>query len=118
MKNITLAFTLLFCSILQTQAQSETIETSKRLGLVGYLTYVKSVAEGKIQSLLADPRLASEPNKTPDFHAAYNKLKLSVDLLINQLNADLAAKNSMKSYKSINHPSGASVPPKRVTCAR
>lgn len=77
---------------------------SKKLGLVSYLTYVKSFSESKMYNLVNDKRYLDEnfAHKKDLFNSDYNLLKLQTDRFINQLNADLLSKNRMHLYKCLN----------------
>lgn len=80
----------------------ETPEDGKKLGLVSYLTYVKSFSEFKMTSLITDKEYERQPDKAKKFNSDYNLLKLATDKLINQLSADLYSKNRLRLYKKLN----------------
>jgi hypothetical protein len=91
-----------FISLFSQAPSPDPLQVSKNLGLVGYLTHVKNMAEYKIATLAANPLYKTSLNKAASFNASYNMVKLSTDKLINQLSADLYAKNNLKFYKKIN----------------
>lgn len=98
MKTVRLILILFIVNVANCQ---EFIE-SKSLGLVGYLTYVKQVSEYKMNSLVKDPNYTSMPEKAKQFNSDYNMLKLSVDLLINQISADMLNCNSLRLYRKLD----------------
>ena len=77
-------------------------ESSKELGLMSYLTTVKSMSEFKMITLATDSNYISNKEKSKDFQAEYNLLKISIDRFINQLVADMTVKNGLRHYKKIN----------------
>lgn len=83
-------------------SQDEVLKNSKNLGLMAYLTTVKSVSEAQMIRLASSPEFTTQPDKAKEFMAEYNLLKLSVDQLINQLSADLYLTNRPSRYKNIN----------------
>lgn len=101
-KNLLLV--LLIFSISNISGQNETIENTKKHGLVSYLTAVKSLAEFKMVALSSDSKYTKNENssKVKDFNSKYILLKMEVDLLVNQLSADLYDSNRLKSYRTIN----------------
>ncbi|UPT69954.1 MAG: hypothetical protein M0D53_12540 [Flavobacterium sp. JAD_PAG50586_2] len=93
---------LLFLFSLNIYSQDISID-GKDLGLVGYLTYVKTISEAKMTSLVNDENYTKKPEKALKFNSEYTLLKLSVDQLINQLSADLLSKNRLKLYRSLDN---------------
>lgn len=75
---------------------------SKELGLVSYLTTVKSISEYKLISLASNDQYKIQKDKAFEFRAQYNLIRLSVDRLINQLSADMTQKNRLKHYKVLD----------------
>jgi hypothetical protein len=88
-----------FCSTIIGQ---DVIAESKKLGLVSYLTCVKSVAEFKMINLAADSNYLKEIAKAEQFRGNYNLIRLDVDKLINQLASDMISANRIKTYKKLN----------------
>lgn len=84
------------------QSEQEILKESKELGLVSYLTTVKSLAEFKMISLASHAEYEKQKDKAQQFNSEYNLLKLSVDRMINQLSADMSIKNNLKVLKKIN----------------
>lgn len=80
----------------------ELLSSSKELGLISYLTTIKSVAEYKMISIATDPQYTSASAKVKSFQSEYNLLKLTVDRLINQTVADMAVSNKLRTYKKMN----------------
>ena len=96
--------------------ESDRLKQSKSLGLIAYLTYVKGIGEFKMTYLgsderYKDPKFSEAATK---FNAAYNLLKLSVDMFINQLSGDLYLRNRVGLFKKINRyiKSGVELPSK------
>lgn len=98
MKTIRLLLILLIVNV----ANCQELVKSKDLGLVGYLTYVKQVAEYKMNALAKDPNYTAMPDKAKQFNSEYTMLKLSVDLLINQMNADMLNCNRLRLYRKLD----------------
>lgn len=98
MKTVRLILILFIVNVANCQ---EFIE-SKSLGLVGYLTYVKQVSEYKMNALAKDPNYTTMPDKAKQFSSEYAMLKLSVDLLINQMNADMINCNRLRLYRKLD----------------
>jgi len=97
-KLIILSLVLLMSQFLNSQS----IEGSKKLGFVSYLTSLKMHSEHKMLSLASDPKYKSDNEDVLLSHAEYNKLKITVDRVLNQLVADMTSKNRLKEYKNIN----------------
>ncbi len=94
---------LLLCLyLLSLNAQSQDAIDAKSLGFVSYLTYVKSISEHKMTSLIKDENYKKMPDKAQQFNSEYNLLKLSCDQLINQLCADLFRSNKLRLYKRLD----------------
>lgn len=94
---------LLLClCLLSLNAQCQDAVDAKSLGLVSYLTYVKSISEHKMISLIKDENYKKMPDKAQQFNSEYNLLKLSCDQLINQLCADLFRSNKLRLYKRLD----------------
>jgi hypothetical protein len=77
-------------------------DDSKKLGLVAYLTYVKSMSELQMSRLANNQLYLTEKQKAQSFNSNYNLLKLATDKLINQMCADMQAKNGLGTYNSVN----------------
>lgn len=104
MKKILLTSFLLQSIAYTTFSQEKSIiNESKDLGLISYLTTVKSIAEFKMISLASDPQYKKLPDKAKSFNSEYNLIKLATDKLIHQLSADMISKNSLRPYKKINN---------------
>lgn len=78
------------------------IDESKQLGVVSYLTAVKSLSEYKMISLAADEKYSMRSEEAAEFRYHYNIIRLSVDRLINQLSVDMIDKNNVKKYRILN----------------
>jgi len=107
MKNL---ITLLFISLLsinmsigqETEDNREVINLineNRSLGLISYLTAIKTISESKI--------ISEVEKELPDAEKIeqskqYNLLKLRIDAFINQLVGDMITKNSVRKYKKIN----------------
>jgi hypothetical protein len=104
MRNFLILLIVIFTTNI-TKAQSNETETAKKLGLVSYLTTVKSLAEFKMLTLTNDSKYKEIQNasKIQTFNSKYNLLKLYTDQLINQLSADLYNHNNLKAYRSLNN---------------
>ena len=74
-------------------------EMSREMGLVAYLTYIKTAAESKIY---AENSKSSTFDPSGRMKKNYNLLKVTIDLVINQATADMTQKNSIKLYKRLN----------------
>jgi len=81
---------------------NEYVTKSKELGIVAYLTTIKSLAEYKMISIASDQEYTKQIEKAGKFRSKYNMLKLSTDKLIHQLSADLIDKNSLRKYRKLN----------------
>ena len=101
MKKKLLTLVLCTLTVLSTVAQDE-LDYGKSLGLVAYLTSVKSFGEAKMISLATNAAYETQSDKVKTFNSSYNLLKLSADKLINQLSADLYSSNRLRLYKSLN----------------
>lgn len=75
---------------------------SKKMGLVAYLTQVKYVSELKMSELVNNPEYSKQTEKTKEFNQAYNLLKINIDILINQISADLYKNNGLRIYRKID----------------
>ncbi len=101
MKKTIITFLLLIV-VCSTSLSNEYITKSKQLGIVSYLTTIKSLAEHKMISLASDTEYTKQPEKAAEFRSHYNILKLSIDRLINQFSIDMIDKNSSKKYRKLN----------------
>lgn len=100
LKKLTL---VVFISLLNINSYcQEILNKSKELGLVSYLTSVKSISEFKMITLASDPKYKTEVEKSKNFQAEYNFLKLAIDRFLNQLVADMTFENRLKEYNKIN----------------
>lgn len=95
-------FALVLLLFVSHKACCQEIVDAKKLGLVGYLTYVKEVSEYKMTFLIKDPNYIAMPDKAKQFNSDYNLLKLSTDQLINQLSADMFNCNRLKLYRRLD----------------
>jgi hypothetical protein len=75
-------------------------KNGKELGLVSYLTFVKSVSELNMLRLYENPKYKTKQFK---INSQYNLIKLYSDQLINQMSVDLYSSNRLKTYKKINY---------------
>jgi hypothetical protein len=97
MKPILLAAALFFISHLHAQENySDTLRSAKIQGAVSYLTTLKQMAEMKMIFLL---KPAGDPGK--EAITNYNRLRLVVDKIINQLAADSYQSNNLRLYKKL-----------------
>jgi hypothetical protein len=125
------SFALLLIMVLSNQqfshAADDPIPGSKKMGLVAYLTTVKGMAEMKSLSLQnqtalfvkeIDRQIAAKPaaevltslnkskaerlKKLSEFTAGYLIIKTVVERFVNQLSADMYAKNNLRAYKKLN----------------
>ena len=81
----------------------KTIDTHKDLGLVAHLTGVKIIAEFKMISLIQkSAEVKDKPDTLNPSRLEYNFLRLSVEMLINQLSADMINKNKVRKYNKIS----------------
>jgi hypothetical protein len=101
MKKTIITFLLLIV-VCSTSFGNDYITKSKQLGIVSYLTTIKSLAEHKMISLASDTQYTKQPGEAAMFRSHYNILKLSIDRLINQLSIDMIDKNSNKKYRKLN----------------
>lgn len=95
-------FTLLIFCLISFYVNGQEVVDAKKLGLVSYITYVKAISEFKMTSLVTSENYSLMPDKAKQFNSDYNLLKLSVDLLVNQLSADLFDSNRLKLYRKLN----------------
>ncbi|TDX83322.1 hypothetical protein [Epilithonimonas xixisoli] len=84
------------------ESQEEIIVTARKMGFVAYLTQLKTISEVQMSELVNNPQYTLQTDKAKDINLNYNLLKINVDILINQLCADLSEKNSLRVYKLIN----------------
>lgn len=88
--------------LLTSQINAQENIDSKSMGLVAYLTYIKSLSEYKILSLAEDKNYKLMPDKAKKFNSEYNLIKLSVDQLVNQLSSDLFKSNNLRIYRRLD----------------
>ena len=93
---------LLLLLLISLNAFCQEIPDGNKLGLVAHLTYVKTISEAKMTTLIKDENYIKNPEKAFKFNSDYTILKLLTDQLINQLSADLIDKNKLKLYRSLN----------------
>ncbi|WP_333887012.1 hypothetical protein [Sphingobacterium siyangense] len=105
MKTIILAlFALMVSGVVQGQEGYDDFTAhSKKMGLIAYLTQVKYVSELKMSELVNNPEYAKQTAKVKEFNQTYNLLKINIDMLINQISADLYRNNGLKVYSKINN---------------
>ena len=103
MKTKLLLLLLLWAGVVWGQeSQEEIIVTARKMGFVAYLTQLKTISEVQMRELINNPQYTLQTEKAKDINLNYNLLKINVDVLINQLCADLSEKNSLRIYKLIN----------------
>jgi len=86
----------------QNSFSQDYLAESKKLGLVSYLTTVKSISEYKLISIASNDQYKIQKDKASEFRSQYNMIRLSVERLINQLSADMTQKNRLKLYKVLD----------------
>jgi hypothetical protein len=105
MKNLLFTFLFVAGSLLKSYGQGVDgipdllKKNGKDLGLVSYLTFVKSVSELNMLRLYENPKYKTKQLK---INSQYNFIKLYSDQLINQMSVDLYSSNRLKMYKKIN----------------
>uniref|UniRef100_UPI00404B6C57 hypothetical protein n=1 Tax=Flavobacterium sp. TaxID=239 RepID=UPI00404B6C57 len=81
------------------EPKDDILITSRKLGLVAYLTEVKYISEFQMSKLIENPQYKVETEKVKEFNQTYNALKIYVDMFINQMAADLNNKNRLRLYR-------------------
>ncbi len=98
MKKLLLIPVLLLFSALSVSAQ---YLEKENLGLVSYLTDIKIRCEYKMLSAITE-RKAGSNSDISSTQTAYNSVMIPVNRLINQLSADMIARNNIGDYRRIN----------------
>lgn len=98
----TIAIIIVFLTNVTSISAQDLLQDSKKMGLVSYLTAVKSISEYKLISLADNEQYKIQTEKASDFRANYNCIKLYVDMLVSQLSADMTLKNKLRLYKLLD----------------
>ena len=81
----------------QTEEKNQQINFQE-FGLVAYLTDLKINSEIKMKKLVDNPQYEFQTEKARQIDLNYNELKINIDILINQISADMSQKNSSYKY--------------------
>ena len=108
MKQLFFLILLLF-SLSSVSAQCADLDDSKEIGLIAYLTAIQQCAENKV--IWSELVFAQKDSGIPDtarfivktqIDRLYGRLKLKVDIFVNQLSADLVNRNSVRMYRKMD----------------
>ena len=86
----------------QTEEKNQQINFQE-FGLVAYLTDLKINSEIKMKKLVDNPQYEFQTEKARQIDLNYNELKINIDILINQISADIKKKNSLRLYRRLNN---------------
>jgi hypothetical protein len=78
---------------------SQGLLKDENLGIVSYFTTVKYLTEYK---MVLDTSKKDNVTRYKEINKHYNAIMIRVNRVINQLSADMIAKNSLKEYRNIN----------------
>lgn len=81
----------------------EITENSKKMGFVAYLTQLKYKSEFQLSKLVNNSQYSIQIDKAEEFNKTYNLLKINIDILINQMSADLYQSNRLRLYKATDN---------------
>ena len=85
---------------------NEMLDESKQLGFVSHLFTIKYLSESKAQNILSitdDKKIQADMIRTNPNFSSYNKLKLQIDQLINQLVMDMIDRNSVRFFRKLGN---------------